>query len=154
MRNIIVDTERSPPDWTRASSCRRSQASLKATLIARPHLAKVGCPTSSTSPLACAEHRGRSTRSEWPRYRKINHPRPRRMDTSRVDGVKASLHNGTPRSHSQSVHVIREFRLQTTEGIPQSLLPGPPQLRKFGIAGVVGALHAVDLLFQDIPLSL
>jgi hypothetical protein len=47
----------------------------------------------------CAEHRGRSTRSEWPRNPKRNHPLPRLMDTSRVDGVKASLYNGTPRSH-------------------------------------------------------
>ena len=37
--------------------------------------------------VACAARRGRSTRS-----------RPRLMGTSRVDGVKAPLHNGTPRS--------------------------------------------------------
>ena len=36
------------------------------------------------------EHRGRSTRSEWPQTRKKEHPRPRLMDTSRVDGVKAT----------------------------------------------------------------
>ena len=29
--------------------------------------------------------------------RKRNHPRHREMDTSRVDGVKAPLHDGTPR---------------------------------------------------------
>ena len=48
----------------------------------------------------CVEHRGRSTRSERPQTRKRNHPRPRLMDTSRVDGVKAPLHNGTPRSYA------------------------------------------------------
>ena len=51
--------------------------------------------TPSTRP----HDRGRSTRSEWPRNRKKDHPRPRLMDTSRVDGVKAPQHRGTPRSH-------------------------------------------------------
>ena len=50
--------------------------------------------------VTCAEHRGRSTRSEWPQNRKINHPRPRLMDASRVDGVKAPPHDGTPRSYA------------------------------------------------------
>jgi len=40
--------------------------------------------------------RGRSPRSEWPQNQKINHPRPRLMETSRVDGVKAPQHRGTP----------------------------------------------------------
>ena len=34
---------------------------------------------------------------EQPRNRKCDHPRPRLMETSRVDGVKAPLHDGTPR---------------------------------------------------------
>ena len=35
-------------------------------------------------------------RSERPRNRNRNHPLHGEMDTSRVDGVKAPLHNGTP----------------------------------------------------------
>ena len=34
------------------------------------------------------------------------------MDTSRVDGVKASLHNGTPRSHREAgPERVTQFRL-------------------------------------------
>ena len=44
-----------------------------------------------------------STPSEWPQNQKINHPRHREMDTSRVDGVKAPLDDGTPRSHGLAV---------------------------------------------------
>ena len=47
---------------------------------------------------ACAEHCGLSTRSERPQNKKRNHPRPPLLETTRVDGVKAPLHNGTPRS--------------------------------------------------------
>ena len=36
--------------------------------------------------------------AERPRNQKRNHPLHCEMDTSRLDGVKASLHNGTPRS--------------------------------------------------------
>ncbi len=36
--------------------------------------------------------------SEWPQNRKRNHPLHCEMDTSRVDGVKAPQHRGTPRS--------------------------------------------------------
>ena len=36
-----------------------------------------------------------SPRSEWPQNQKRNHPRPRLMETSRVDGVKAPQHRGT-----------------------------------------------------------
>ena len=43
--------------------------------------------------------RGTSTRSEWAQIRKRNHPLPSFLETSRIDGVKAPLHNGTPRSH-------------------------------------------------------
>ena len=35
---------------------------------------------------------------KWPQNRKINHPRPPLLETTRVDGVKAPLHDGTPRS--------------------------------------------------------
>ena len=49
----------------------------------------------------CAGHRGLATRSEWPQTRNRTNPRHREMDTSRVDGVKAPLHNGTPRSHQR-----------------------------------------------------
>ena len=38
----------------------------------------------------------RVIRSEWPQNQKINHPRPRLMETSRIDGVKAPQHRGTP----------------------------------------------------------
>ena len=60
----------------------------------------------------CVEHRGRSTRSERPQTRKRNHPRPRLMDTSRVDGVKASLHNGTPGSHDHVDLEVLVFRFK------------------------------------------
>ena len=52
-----------------------------------------------SKPSTCAEHRGRSTRSEWPLQQKRNHPRPRLMDTSRIEEVKAPPHAGTPRAH-------------------------------------------------------
>ena len=48
---------------------------------------------------ACAEHRGRSTRSERPQIRKRNQPRHPLLETTRVDGVKAPQHRGTPRSY-------------------------------------------------------
>ena len=44
-----------------------------------------------------APARSIAVRSEWPQTRKRNHPRPRLMDTSRIDGVNAPLHDGTPR---------------------------------------------------------
>ena len=37
--------------------------------------------------------------SEWPQNPKRNHPRPRLIYTSRIEGVKASPHDGTPRQH-------------------------------------------------------
>ena len=37
---------------------------------------------------------------------KKNHPLHGEMDTSRVDGVKAPLHNGTPRSHRREERVF------------------------------------------------
>ena len=40
-----------------------------------------------------------STRSERPQNRKRDHPRPTLLETTRVDGVKAPQHRGTPRSH-------------------------------------------------------
>ena len=40
-----------------------------------------------------------ASRSERPQNPKRNHPLPSFLETSRVDGVKASLHDGTPRSH-------------------------------------------------------
>ena len=46
--------------------------------------------------LKASPARSIAVRSEWPRNRKINHPLHCEMDTSRVDGVKASLHDGTP----------------------------------------------------------
>ena len=39
-----------------------------------------------------------STRSERPQNQKENHPRPRLIPTSRIDGVKAPQHFKTPRS--------------------------------------------------------
>ena len=38
---------------------------------------------------SCAEHRGRSTRSERPQIRTRDHPAPPLLETTRVDGVKA-----------------------------------------------------------------
>ena len=37
--------------------------------------------------------------SEWPQTRKRNHPLPSFLETSRIDGVKATLHDRTPGSH-------------------------------------------------------
>ena len=51
-----------------------------------------------TEPGTCAEHRGLSTRSERPQNRKRDHPLPSFLETTRVDGVKAPQHRGTPRS--------------------------------------------------------
>ena len=53
----------------------------------------------SSFSFACAEHRGRSTRSERPQTRKRNHPRHRETDTSPSKEVKTPQHDGTPRSH-------------------------------------------------------
>ena len=55
--------------------------------------------SSSATALTCAERRGRSTRSEWPQNKKRNHPRRPLLETTRIDGVKAPRHRGTPRSH-------------------------------------------------------
>ena len=60
---------------------------------------------SRSSCFACAEHRRHSPRSEWPQNRKINHPLHCEMDTSRVDGVKAPQHRGTPRSRLPFIEV-------------------------------------------------
>ena len=48
-----------------------------------------------------------SIRSEQPQNQKRNHPRPRLMDTSRIDGVKAPQHRGTPRSTGLPTQVRR-----------------------------------------------
>ena len=56
--------------------------------------------------VTCAEHHGRSTRSEWPHNRKRNHPRPPLLETTRVDGVKAPQHRGTPRSYRLDLEVV------------------------------------------------
>ena len=40
-----------------------------------------------------------SKRSEWPRNRKRNHPRPSFLETSHINKVKAPQHVKTPRSH-------------------------------------------------------
>ena len=47
----------------------------------------------------CAEHRIHGKRSERPQNQQRNHPRHREMATSRLNEVKAPLHNVTPRSH-------------------------------------------------------
>ena len=43
----------------------------------------------SCEDFTCAEHRGRSTRSERPQNKKRDHPPPSFLETSRLDGVKA-----------------------------------------------------------------
>ena len=48
----------------------------------------------------------RRTRSERPQNRQRDHPLPSFLETTRVDGVKASLHDGTPRSHRQDRPVV------------------------------------------------
>ena len=70
-----------------------------------------------------AEHRGRSTRSEWPQTQKRNHPLHCEMETSRVDGVKAPLHNWTPRSHEWFVK-RRLGRLQRGRLLPDAVEDG------------------------------
>ena len=55
-------------------------------------------PPQASSGFFESDLRGASTRSERPQNRKRNHPRPSFPETTRIDGVKASLHNGTPRS--------------------------------------------------------
>ena len=62
--------------------------------------------------------RGASTRSEWPQNRKRNHPLHGEMHTSRVDGVKAPLHDGTPRSH------ILGRRVELPELVPEVVRVG------------------------------
>ena len=49
------------------------------------------------------------TRSERPQTRKIDHPRPREMDTSRIDGVKAPQHFKTRRSHLALLLLLLEI---------------------------------------------
>merc|ERR1712078_501742 len=63
---------------------------------ARARMRSSSVPPRST----CAEH----TRSERPQTRKRNHPFPSFLETTRVDGVKASLHDGTPRSYALRRH--------------------------------------------------
>ena len=116
-----------PVDLSYPVGSRSSRAGLKMPRTPRPHLWPVAStrvlpalslrnvwasrrssrylptPTTCGAPLgylsllaaACAEHRGRSPRSS---KSKRNHPRPRLMDTSRVDGVKAQQLRGTPGS--------------------------------------------------------
>ena len=62
-----------------------------------------------------------SNRSEWPQNRQRNHPRHREMDTSRLNEVKAPLHDGTPRSHLDNDRLVflpREDRFRSS-AIPQ-----------------------------------
>ena len=54
--------------------------------------------TPSPRPRALSLRRAATMVSETAQNRKRDHPRPRLMDTSRVDGVKAPQHRGTPRS--------------------------------------------------------
>ena len=59
------------------------------------------------------------SRSERPQNRKRNHPRPPLLETTRVDGVKAPRHRGTPRSCKNSqlspfMHKPRSQWRQTT----------------------------------------
>ena len=58
----------------------------------RMWLSNVVLPEPRKPVRTCAE-------SEWPQNRKRNHPRPRLIYTSRIEGVKASPHDGTPRQH-------------------------------------------------------
>ena len=61
--------------------------------------------------LKASPARSIAVRSKWPQNRKRNHPLHREMATSRVDGVKAPLHHGTPRSHRLEVaHEVRKLR--------------------------------------------
>ena len=55
--------------------------------------------TPSPRPSALSLRRAATISQETAQIRKQNHPRPRLMEASRVDGVKAPQHRGTPRSH-------------------------------------------------------
>ena len=83
-------------------------------------------------------------RSERPQTREKKHPRPRLMDTSRIDGVKAPRHRGTLRSIrrlDEGVLVVLESRVfgglaeESGESFPlvfaeaaALLLDGPPKI--------------------------
>ena len=53
------------------------------------------------------ESRRRASSShETAQNRKRDHPPPALPETTRLDGVKAPLHDGTPRSHRQQARVL------------------------------------------------
>ena len=94
---------------------------------------KAGAANSRTHFVAsCAGRRGRSTRSELPQNRKRDHPRPPLLETTRVDGVKAPQHRGTPRSDAafnsfMSIwplpSVSKRLKASRTSSISSSLKP-------------------------------
>ena len=47
-----------------------------------------------------------STRCETAQTRKRDHPRHQKMEATRVDGVKASLHNGTPHQYLHKILLL------------------------------------------------
>ena len=77
----------------------------------------------SCEDFTCAARRGLSTRSERPQNHKRDHPLPSFLQTTRVDGVKASLHNRTPRSDDERRQI---FYIHTTVDV---LLEVQPVLR-------------------------
>ena len=76
---------------------------------------------------ACVDGRVASMASLRPprrdaRNRKRNHPRPRLMDTSRVDGVKAPQHHGTPRSCMAMKFLVCLLKAEVSDAM--KVLPG------------------------------
>jgi hypothetical protein len=55
--------------------------------------------------------------SEWPQNPKRNHPLPSFLETSRIEGVKASPHDGTPRQHRHGhlVGLVQRGHVATCE---------------------------------------
>ena len=62
-----------------------------------------------------------SNRSQRPRHRKRNHPRPSFLETTRLNEVKASLHDGTARYETLTADVrvdeVREEDVQVLQAL-------------------------------------
>ena len=98
-------------------------------------------PSSVAAMVTCAEHRGRSTRSERPQNRKRDHPRPPLLETTRVDGVKALQHRGTPRSYLAHLHLLvvmhRYEVVDVVHGPGSSGQPAPPAATRLPPSGAL-----------------
>ena len=75
--------------------------------------------------------------SETAQNQKRNQPFHCEMEMSRVDGVKAPPHDGTPRSHAQlvlaRVEVFDELRQQSLVELFIGFLPISEEGRRYGV---------------------